>query len=182
MFCLIDCKKTIKKKLGFSLVEIVVALSLLAVSLVAIISVINKVLQVEHVTENDFVAKGLLVEGIELAEAKRNANVAALSAFYTGLMSGSPAEGTEYKMRIDYLNNMDSVSALTDSLCQLKYDSSNFYQHTSGANSKFYRMLKNTYHILNGRDWIDVESQVYWVDRGKGATQKLSFKLYNTTP
>ena len=92
-------KKTIES--GFSLLEIVVTLSLLAISLVAIITVAVKILQLENITENDFVAKGLLVEAVELAEAKRNDNVSNTLAFYTGLATNN-VEGSTYSFAIDY--------------------------------------------------------------------------------
>jgi len=158
-----------------------VTISLLAVALVAIISVTIKILQAEHVTENDFIAKGLMVEGLELAEAIRNNNIDKLSAFYTDLTSASPANGTTYTMRIDYTGaNNATVATLTDSLCRLLYDTTNFYQYTSGSQTKFYRMLKTTYRVAGGRDYLEVESQLYWADRGKGSTQKISSVLYNT--
>ena len=174
-------KKIVK---GFSLLEIMVAISLLAVSLVAIISVGTKILQVEHVTENDFIAKGLLVEGLEIAKAVRNSNINSLLPFYTSLTVASPTEGTVYNMRIDYTGTANSVSSLTDPSAQLLYNSATFYQYVSGTPAIFYRMLKTTYHMgtnIVAKDWLDVESQVYWSDRGRGSTQKISITLYNTS-
>lgn len=172
-------RKTIES--GFSLLEIVVTLSLLAVSLVAIISVASKMLQVEHITENDFVAKGLLIEGVELAEAKRNANVAATPAlpFYTGLAT-STTNGSTYSFALDYNWSTSTSGVLPNNNARLKYDDTNFYQLTTGTATKFYRRLVTTYKTKNTGS-VEVEAQVYWQDRGgKGNTQKLSSVLYNT--
>jgi|GEM_PF-1541119 len=172
---------------AFSLLEITVVLALVAVSLMAIIALVNKVLQVENVTANDFIAKGLLTEGVELAEAKRNANVAVPQAFYSNLMSASPVNGTIYTMRIDYNGDSTEIGSggnglVTAATARLQYDASNFYQYAPGTPSLFYRMLKNTYHIADGRDWLEVECQVYWSEHGHGSTQKMTMMLYNTAP
>jgi prepilin-type N-terminal cleavage/methylation domain-containing protein len=169
-------QKTIES--GFSLLEIVVTLSLLAVSLVAIITVAVKMLQVEHITENDFIAKGLLIEAVELAEAKRNANVAASSPFYLGLAT-STTNGSTSSFAIDYTGATTTVGALPDANAQLKYNDTYFYQAATGTASKFYRRIVSTYRTAN-KGSLEIEAQVYWADRGgKGNTQKLSTVLYN---
>ncbi len=168
---------------GFSLLEIVVTLSLLAVSLVAIITVATKMLQVEHVTENDFIAKGLLTEAISLAEAIRNANVATSTLFYSSLAT-STTNGSTYSFAIDYNGVILGVNALPDENARLKYDDTNFYQLTTGTNTKFYRRIVSTYHnntMVGTKDSLTIEAQVYWADRGgRGNTQKLSAVLYDT--
>jgi prepilin-type N-terminal cleavage/methylation domain-containing protein len=171
-----------KKTPGFSLLEIVVAISLLAITLVAIFSVVNKILQVSTVTENDFIAKGLLTEGGALAEAIRNNNVSSSLPFYTSLMTTPLADGKTYTMRIDYKGSTTSVTGISDSNAQLKYDSTNFYQYTSGTAVPFYRILYNTYHVSANRKWLEVQCQVYWSYHGQGSTQKLTTMLYNTGP
>lgn len=170
-------QKTIES--GFSLLEIVVTLSLLAVSLVAIITVAVKMLQVEHITENDFVAKGLLIEAVELAEAKRNANVAASSPFYLG-MATSTTDGSTFSFTMDYTGATSTSGALPDEAAHLRYNDTDFYQAATGALTKFYRRIVSTYNTA-GNGSLGIEAQVYWADRGgKGYTQKLSTVLYNT--
>lgn len=177
------------KTAGFSLLEIVVTISLVAVSLVAIISVATKILQVENVTENDFIAKGLLTECLELAEAHRNYNVTSSLPFYTDLTNLPPlSEGQVYTLRIDYNNDFTQIGingngSVTDASARLNYDATNFYQYASGTPSKFYRMLKTSYHAgttVHSTDYLDLECQLYWADRGRGSTQKLYTTLSNT--
>lgn len=177
-------QKTIES--GFSLLEIVVTISLLAVSLVAIITVATKMLQVEHITENDFIAKGLLVEVLELAEAKRNANVAADQPFYFGLAT-STANGSTFSFTLDYTGATSTSDALPNNNAQLKYDDTNFYQHTTGTATKFYRRIVSTLKLKDeastrrNNSFLEIEAQVYWADRGgKGNIQKLSTVLYDT--
>lgn len=164
---------------GFSLLEIVVTLSLLAISLVAVITLATKILQVEYITENDFIAKGLLVEEVELAEAKRNANVATSTVFYSG-MATSTVNGSTYSFALDYTGTVVAVGALPDASARLKYDDTNFYQLTNGTNTKFYRRIVSTYNTKN-KDSLEIEAQVYWADRGgKSNLQKLSATITNT--
>lgn len=166
---------------GFSLLEIVVTLSLLAVSLVAIITVATKMLQIEHVTENDFIAKGLLIEAVELAEAKRNDNVQNDLVWYLGLAT-STIDGATYSFATDYNWSTSTAGVLPDAAAQLKYDDTNFYQRDSGTATKFYRRLISTYKKkTNVKDWLEIEAQVYWSDRGgKGNIQKLTITLYQS--
>ena len=170
-------QKTIES--GFSLLEIIITLSLLTISLVAIITVATKILHLENITENDFVAKGLLVEAISLTEAKRNANVATSTVFYSG-MATSTGNGDTYSFVIDYTGMVYGVGSVTDAGARLKYDDTNFFQHTTGSDTKFYRRVVTTYSTSNKHS-LAVEAQIYWVDRGgKANTQKLSAVLYNT--
>lgn len=172
---------------GFSLLEIVVTLSLLAISLVAIITVATKILQIEYITENDFVAKGLLIEGIELAEARRNLNVSSstlgVPPFYQDLATTSPSDGSVYSFTLDYNGNFSQVGALPNASARLKYDDTNFYQLITGTDTKFYRRIVSTYNnTKNAKGSLDIEAQVYWADRGgKSNIQKLSSTLTNTT-
>lgn len=170
-------QKTIES--GFSLLEIVVTLSLLAVSLVAIMTVAVKMLQVEHITENDFIAKGLLIEAVELAEAKRNANVNDGNPFYLG-MATSTLNGSTFSFTLDYNWATTTSGVLPDANARLKYNDTNFYQRTTGTDTKFYRRIVSTYNTADN-DSLGIEAQVYWADRGgKGNTQKLSTVLFNT--
>jgi hypothetical protein len=119
---------------------------------------------------------------VELAEAKRNANVASSSPFYLG-MATSTTNGSTFSFTLDYTGATSTSGALPNDNARLKYDDTNFYQAATGTASKFYRRIVSTYNNYGGskKDTLNIEAQVYWADRGgKGNTQKLTAILTNT--
>ena len=182
-------------KKAFSLIEVLLIIALVAITFAGIMALTQRILQLENVVRNDFIAEGLLREGAELVTAVRNENASSSLAFFQDIWVAPTPPQTAYLFALDWqgvnytggfrdtANHVPAVTGASDVKAKTKYKASapSFlnYQLTQGDATVFSRYFKSTYKTDNGgRAYLDVEVIVYWEERGKGHSSNLHTKLY----
>lgn len=176
-------------KKGFSLIEVLLIVAIVAITFAGVMALTQKILQMENVVKNDFIAEGLLREGVELVKAVKNENVSSSLPYYTDLITASPATGTTYMFALDwqgvnYNGGRDSqhiyaISGAKDSRAVMKVSGAPYYQLATGNQTPFYRYFNSSYLSDSGaRNYLYVDVVVYWEERGKGHTSHLHTKIF----
>lgn len=131
-------KARLLNKQGFSLVEVLVTLMVLAVGITAVSALMLGNIKNSRNSKNQIIASQLAQEGIELVRNLKDNNNA---AFLTEVSAND-----DY--RIDYQSDyagFKSSNAADDSLKKLYLNADGFYAHAGASSTKFYRKIK----ILN---------------------------------
>lgn len=173
---------------GFTLVEVLVATSIIVIGLVAALSLISFTVGYHPSDVQKLTAVNLAQEGIELIRNKRDNNWAAtpIAAFDAGI-SGT---GNFQRCIVDYKGAFSCYSDGTSKTistcynaspsCRLKINSNGFYEHNSGTDVSFYRLISLESVTISGTDhYIKVTSQVLWKERGKDHTVVIVSHLYD---
>lgn len=183
---------------GYSLVEVLVAVSILMLSIIGPITIAAKAMQSAQFVRQQDTAFFLAQEGISLANALRNDGE--LAAYTTGGATDpwswvtNPdlgpcflAQGCDIDARDDtLLDNVVSCSASANA-CTLLFDNSKpqtqraVYQHVSGTATPYTRVI--TFTVASGNE-IKVKVDVSWNATLLHGTQTVSlqtslFNLYN---
>lgn len=136
---------------GFTLVETLVAISLITVVFVSVMGLANFILANISYTHEYLVASYLAAEGVEMVIQKRDNNWLNQRGFNFGLPI------SEY--RVDYLGAFDNVSVSQPVL----FDRALGYQYSQGTPTKFSRIISISYpqtYIMR------VQARVDWTNRG----------------
>ena len=131
---------------GFTLIEILVAVSIITVGIVGIYAIIPRVVTITSDNIDKFIASQLAKEGIEIVRNIRDKNQLNVLAFNNGLTNCS--EGCE----IDY----NDVSLASYSARPLKIDSNGFYNYETGEDTKFKRKIT----IVQDVDILDINIEI----------------------
>lgn len=156
---------------GFSLVEILTVLFIVSLGLVGVLSLIIQNIQSQSYNKNNLIAYQLAQEGIELIRKVRDSNWKAEASFDTDL-----APGYYY---MDYLDSVPQDASSNPALLTvLKQDEQGFYFHdslSSATSSGFSRLIT----IQGTSDYLQVISQVSWIDHSRNYTYDLETRLYD---
>ncbi len=153
---------------GFTLVEVLIALTLLTTALVPTFLLSSSALQLSNRIKNSLIAANLAQEGVEVVRAIRDANWFSGAAFSAGL--GGCESGCVFQH--------DSVGPVTGVVAgtPLKLDpSTGLYQYSTGADTVFDR----TVTITATADEIIISSVVSWQERSIARSTTLEYHLYN---
>lgn len=158
------------KEAGFTFIETVVAVGIIAVGLSVIFNVAINNLIASETSKNTFIAAFLAQEGYELIRNFRDVNW--LQATDTAQWLSSPISLADGNYEVDY----NDPAPQTNSSRLLKIDSGGFYNYESGVNSIFKRLvnIKTT-----GTNQIKVTVTVSWNERGKSKSLTTENLLYN---
>jgi len=138
-----------KNGAGFTLLEVLVALSVLIMGLLASVSLLTKTSSLNTVISDRLIASHLAQEGIELVRNLIDNNILAGEIWNHGLSAGN--------YQIDY--NDGRLYDFNERPFQpLKFDGS-LYSYDSGQPTKFKRKIRIFY---NGNDEMVVQSIVTW--------------------
>ncbi len=159
-------KKTLNFYQGFSLVELMVGISMIAIVFTSLISLVNTVLANLSYSHNYLVASYLAQEGIELITQKRNENFKNGLAFDAGIIANC--------LEIDYKSVLRSCSGESNNF--LKYSEASGFQYNNGNDSVFTRTIK-TAKVNNNE--IRVQSIVKWKTRNQDFEIVVEDHLYN---
>lgn len=140
-----------KSQEGFTLVETLVSLVILAVALIPIMNLSSSISKVNSALQDSLVASGLAQEGIEVIRAIRDTNWFNNRAFDSGLSDGIYQVEWNSTTLLSYNNNPT-----------LNLNSGR-YTYTNGTPSKFSRTIAIT-KINTGE--LKVVSTVTWIERG----------------
>jgi type II secretory pathway pseudopilin PulG len=179
----------LENKSGYSLVEVLVAITILMLSIVGPITIASKSMQSAQYARQQTTAFFLAQEGISIANTIRN-DTGVTAYWDTSVTSWSwttnPAlapcfdpDGCDIDFRDASLTS-NVVNCSTVANCLLRFDAGAAraaYQHVSGTNSPYTRVLTFT---LDG-DEVRVVSRVSWDSTLMGGTQEveLTTSLFN---
>lgn len=123
--------RRINKKDGFTLLDVIFAIGIIIVGLIAVLGLLRYVILAGRYSTDKFIATNLAQEGIEIVRAVRDSNWLAHQTWNQGLSSG------------DYQAQHDSVSLAAYSVLSqpLKIDANGYYSYGAGQNSKFSRKI-----------------------------------------
>ncbi len=156
-------------KKGFSIIEIIIILFIIAVGLLGVLSLIIQNIQSQGYNQKNFVAYQLAQEGIELIRLVRDSNWRQGESFDKDLVDG------EFYM--DYQDDLPKPAEETVSELILRQGQDGFYHHggiatSSGFSRKIILMHENA-------NTLGVLVQVTWQDRGRNALYDLKTELYD---
>jgi type II secretory pathway pseudopilin PulG len=172
---------------GQTLVEALVALSILTVGFVGIVTLLTKSFQLNRTTSNDTQATYLAAEGIEVAKNLIDHDVYEQLSPNSNYSWGScfPYSGSHYYYPIDYETtdcaSLDFSNSPPDT--PLYFDSNphdpaygTFSTNSLGRSSTdFVRNIE----VTNNGEELDVQSTVVWTDGAVGNTITLEDHFYN---
>lgn len=173
---------------AFSLVEILLLISLVSIAFMGISGLLRQTVQLEGLAKADFIANALADEGIALVKAMRSDNIASGLDVFQDIASTGPGPLSTRYLRVDRnlksfitlppLYQRDSVSmtlsdgSATNPSARLNFDNAKYYSYSSGTPSDFYRVISAT-PVRYGsppRYFVELSSTVTLVYRGKTYT------------
>jgi type II secretory pathway pseudopilin PulG len=164
---------------GFTIVELVVVLSVITIGLVGIMSLIMQNIQVQGTNKDHLVASMLAQEGIELVRQKRDTNWLTLSddEWTTGILD--TMDGTfiiNYDGSFDFSPNEGDLGDIST---RLWIDGEDFYSHSGGTPTRYYRLIFSELISAYGNDGLYVTSTVQWMEKGQTQKYEIATELYN---
>ncbi|MCX6813816.1 MAG: prepilin-type N-terminal cleavage/methylation domain-containing protein [Candidatus Azambacteria bacterium] len=161
---MIKSEKLIKNNNGFTLLETIVAVSLIVVGLISALGLITTSLFYVSNIQDRLVAANLMAEGIEVARNIRDNNWLQSQPWNNGLANG------------DYQVAYNSMSLSLYSGNPLLLDSNGLYNYTSGATTPYVRKIS----IADLSNYeIQVISTVTWQRRGTTYSSSAEDHLFN---
>jgi type II secretion system protein J len=147
---------------GFTLIEILIAISVFSIGVIGIYSLLNNVIANSYVSYDRFVASRLAQEGLEAVVNNRDMNWLKQDQWDNNLEDG------------DYLVSYDDVNLLNYENAFLKIDDNGYYNYDAGTDTKYKRKITLN-HISS--DILNVSVEVSW--NGEGSPLIVEEKLYN---
>ncbi len=180
-------KQKWQREKGFTLVETLVAITILLVAIVGPMTIAARGLQTAFYAREQITAFSLAQEGVELIREKRDENALSHSGNWlqgvpSGLCGSSNPDGCGLDIRGGSFLNCNGNN------CQLKYDSAalpgnrGFYTYTAGTPSLYTRRIFVT-ETVNGKEAL-VTVKVTWQSGLFGAQRTVTvqsriFNQYN---
>ncbi len=175
-----NLKNKIKRQEGFTLIEIIVCMSLITFGMMGVLSLVQQNVKAGDINKNRLIASQLAQEGLELVRNLRDQNWIDGVDWQVG--SGGAGSATDIIQdnvyAIDYTGITDVVSA-NDVLAKLYIDGNRLYRHGAGAKTPFSRII--VIEQNNGTD-IEVSCLVNWKRGTNPYSYKVYTKFYNWRP
>lgn len=162
---------------GFTIVEIMVVLLVVALALVGILSLITQTIQGQSYNKDNLTASQLAQEGIELIRRVRDSNWKASQPFNTNL---APAVGMVFPYYMDYRDSAPHPHNLSQpGELVLHQDSNGFYFNdinSAATSTPFSRLI--TVVLLDSKS-MEVNCTVTWGDHNRSYSYNLETLLYD---
>lgn len=155
---------------GFTLLETIVSVSILAAIAVGSLTLVSKSMQSVSISQNRLIASYLAQEGIELARNIRDGNWKDNN--YPVSVNWDDGMPNCNNCEMDY--TMNALADAGDPF--LKLDSNNFYNYSSGTNTIFKRRISVS--SVSSRQ-KQVTSKIVWKYRRKDYNLAVKAFLYN---
>lgn len=161
-------KLKLNKSKAFTLIEVVVAIAILAIGLVGAYGVLPLIIKSQAINIDEFLASQIANEGVELTRNLRDNNwLLWLSDWKTGL------KGCSLGCEIDY--NDTGFTVIGESGRFLQIDPTNgFYNYGLGTDSKFKRKITI---IEDASGYLNTKVEVTW--NGNGSPFILEENFYD---
>ncbi|MDP3004000.1 MAG: prepilin-type N-terminal cleavage/methylation domain-containing protein [Candidatus Azambacteria bacterium] len=159
-----------KNNKGFTLLETIVAVGLIAVGLVAALALITTSLFYVSNIQDRLAAANLMAEGIETVRNIRDNNWLQNKVWNNGLANG------DYQVSYDYNYSALPFPFYNDNN-PLLLNSNGFYNYVSGATTPYKRKVSIT-NLPNGYE-MQVISTVTWIRRGIAYSSSAEDHLFN---
>jgi len=156
-------------KKGFSILEIIVALFVIAMGMIGVLSLIVQNVQAQYINKNSLVASQLAQEGLELVRNKRDKNWLNGQVWDSGLLGS---------YRIDYTGTITNVSLAS---ARLNKSQEGYYWHDedgSDPNTIFSRLITAS-RLDASADKLKVSCLIQWEERGQTHQYIADTVLYN---
>ena len=161
-------KYSMKAEKGFTLLELMITIFVIAVGLVGIMTLIQNTLQSASIVRLNLTAAYLAQEGIELTRNIRDNNWIKGEQWETGLTHcSSGSVGCKIQYSDDFLSIYDDS--------YLKVDSNGYYGYESGQESRFRRKVIIEVEL----DYLEIRSEVFWEEKGETQSIEVIERLYN---
>lgn len=158
-------KYSMKAEKGFTLLELMITIFVIAVGLVGIMTLIQNTLQSASIVRLNLTAAYLAQEGIELTRNIRDNNWIKGEQWETGLTHCFGG------CQMDYNDN--SLSHYTGDF--LISDNEGFYRYGIGKESRFQRKIT----INSVSEYLEVKSEIFWEDQEKNRSVEVMEHLYD---
>lgn len=160
-----------KKKAGFSILEIVVSIFIIAMGMVGVLSLINQNIQAQYINKNRLIASQLAQEGIELVRNIRDKNWLEGSSWTDNIGPGNYI--------LDYTGYIGGVSDIGEARLQRRNDvgEEGYYWYNPGDPDTIFSRLITTAQASPGL--LDVSCLIEWQDRGQTYQYTVETVLYD---
>jgi len=169
--------KKISNNAGISLIEIVVAITIITVGMIGVISLVVQNARAQYINKNVLIASGLAGEGLELVRNARDLNwLTPGNNWKTGAASGSGSDIVQDgDYRIDY--NRDIIDVDDINAARLYINGAGFYTHTADGNTEtnFYRLIE----VVDNVDYLDIKCTISWIDGSQKHYYEAETYLYD---
>lgn len=157
---------------GFSLLEVMIAVVVIAVGVVGLLTLLNFTLNSASASVNRLIASNLAQEGAEIVRQSRD-NASNWGAWYNSV------QDDDYRARIQLASPFEWTLEQGPSSYQLRYNSaSGLYHYDNNGDPLSIFSRKITINsISNVEKQVIVE--VTWVDRGRSYSLTIENKLHN---
>jgi prepilin-type N-terminal cleavage/methylation domain-containing protein len=167
-------KKINKNKFGFSIIEVLVALVIISIGMLAISSLVIQNLQVESVNKNYIIASMLAQEGLELVRNLRDKNWMTTGASWDDNIY-NPGDDT---FVLDYLDNIPFYNPgdISENATILHINNNgNYVRDINSPVTPFHRLIYST--MDNGH--LNISCLIHWSERGRTYKYQADTQLYN---
>lgn len=168
--------KIIKNNLGISLLEVVMAIMIIALGLLGVLSLVIQNVKAQYINKNVLIASGLAQEGLELVRNVRDLNWLTPGNSWKADIKGVGGDKT---YTIDY-QGRDSIklaaNLISDDAARLYINSGGFYTHTATATStNFYRLIT----VVVNNDYLDIKCAIRWQEGAQNHDYAAETYLYD---
>lgn len=175
--------KKIKKR-GFSIIEVMIAITIFSIGIIGISSMMLQTMQAESLNSGHLKASMLAQEALELVRGLRDENWLFFDPDSVSLIAADiPWDDhfgyTDGTFIIDHVGNFnDTPDIINDPGAMLFVDANGFYQHGPGSPTSFKRLVTVDNSTCVGECW-DIAVQVQWNSSGKINNYYAQTTLYN---
>jgi len=165
--------KKISNNLGISILEVVVAIMIIAVGMVGVLSLVIQNVKAQYINKNVLIASGLAQEGLELVRNIRDTNWITSDKTWNQDIVGDGTYTIDYSGLFSI--NM-AVNSIDEAGARLYVDGDGLYTHTATATStNFYRLI----NVVDNTDYLDVKCTIRWKDGTQNHNYTAETFLYN---
>lgn len=157
-----------RKKHGFSLVEVIIAVAIIITGLISVVALINSSVSGIRINKSRTIAASLAQEGLEVVRNIRDNNWLAYKRSIGNWRDGL-ANGT---YRVQY----NTEALLVFSSTPLQLDSNGFYQYDSGAPTLFYRRI--IIETINDNQF-KTTCEITWKENNRDNVLSVETRFYN---
>jgi len=151
-------------KTGFTLMEAIVAITIITVGIVGVFSLVTQTISSVSVSEDKLIAAYLAQEGIEIVRNIRDTNWIENESTWVGLDAGIYEVDYDAQFLSDYTGTPLNLETAT-----------NYYGYGAGNSTKFTRKIT----ITQFGNYINVVVLVEWEEKGKSYNVTAQENLYD---